>query len=409
MWTRVQLKEKAKQALNNNYWKVVLVSLLVGVIGCGAAATSSSINFNSNSTINGSTDIYGDSLFDDSFYYEDEAGISGDEAFDDDIGYSDLYENPNVSDAYWEGYYDGYFGNSQSDDTNDYLNGYKDGKLDEKAKNEFGEAFDNGVSDDVVDDFDLFEGFDDFDMGLLAGMAIVLFIILIIALIIGAAIALAYNAFIFNPLEVGTNRFFFKTLNEKAEIKEVAFAFDKNYKNVAKILFIRDLKILLWSLLFVIPGIIKSYEYLMMPYLLAENPNLTKEEAFRLSKQMMSGNKWNAFVLGLSFIGWNLLSGMTLGIVGIFYVEPYKNLTYAALYEELSAINGYPARAAAAQPNAENPYMQYNYYTQQQAPEYVQPESDEFEEAVVSQPEQAEYENTDVDELPEESAQNTLE
>ncbi|MBP3451705.1 MAG: hypothetical protein J6J73_02820, partial [Agathobacter sp.] len=87
MWTRVQLKEKAKQALNNNYWKVVLVSLLVGVIGGGAAATSSSINFNSNSTINGSTDIYGDSLFDDSFYYEDEAGISGDEAFDDDIGY----------------------------------------------------------------------------------------------------------------------------------------------------------------------------------------------------------------------------------------------------------------------------------------------------------------------------------
>lgn len=348
MWTRVQLKEKAKQALNNNYWKVVLVSLLVALIGGGTAMNLSFTNqFNANPSMGGESGFY----FDDSFYYEEDFS---------DGGYSEQYQNPEVSDAYWEGYYDGYFGNSQSDDSKDYLAGFQDGELDKASENEFGETFDGETS---VDENNLFEEFDDFDMGLLAGMAVVLVIILIIALIIGLAIGLAYNAFIFNPLEVGTNRFFFKSLNEKAEIKEVAFAFDNNYKNVAKILFIRDLKILLWSLLFVIPGIIKSYEYLMMPYLLAENPNLAKDEAFRLSKQMMSGNKWNAFVLGLSFIGWNLLSGMTLGIVGIFYVEPYKNLTYAALYEELSAINGYPARAAAQQ-DVENPYAQYNYYTQ---------------------------------------------
>ena len=77
--------------------------------------------------------------------------------------------------------------------------------------------------------------------------------------------------------------------------------------------------------------------------MLAENPNLTKEQAFAQSKQMMNGQKWEAFVLDLSFIGWDLLSAMTLGILSIFYVEPYRNLTFAALYEELSLVHGRPA------------------------------------------------------------------
>lgn len=86
---------------------------------------------------------------------------------------------------------------------------------------------------------------------------------------------------------------------------------------------------------FIIPGIVKSYEYQMIPYLLADNPQMTKEEAFAESKRMMQGQKWNAFVLDLSFIGWDILSGMTMGILGIFYVQPYKDGTHAALYEAL--------------------------------------------------------------------------
>ena len=73
----------------------------------------------------------------------------------------------------------------------------------------------------------------------------------------------------------------------------------------------------------------------MIPYLLAENPQMTKEQAFAESKQMMQGQKWRAFVLDLSFIGWDILSGMTLGILGIFYVQPYIEATHAALYERL--------------------------------------------------------------------------
>ena len=66
-----------------------------------------------------------------------------------------------------------------------------------------------------------------------------------------------------------------------------------------------------------------------------ELPQMTKEEAFAESKRMMQGQKWNAFVLDLSFIGWDILSGMTMGILGIFYVQPYKDGTHAALYEAL--------------------------------------------------------------------------
>ena len=124
-------------------------------------------------------------------------------------------------------------------------------------------------------------------------------------------------------------------MNGNANVKEVAFAYDNNYKNVAKTLFFRDLYITLWTLLFIIPGIVKSYEYRMMPYLLAENPAMPKEQAFAISKQMMDGQKWDVFVLDLSFLGWNILSIFTMGILSIFYVTPYINMTNAALYESL--------------------------------------------------------------------------
>ena len=74
----------------------------------------------------------------------------------------------------------------------------------------------------------------------------------------------------------------------------------------------------------------------MIPYIMAEHPEMTKEQAFALSKQMMSGQKWKTFVLDLSFIGWEILSVCTLGILSIFYVEPYRFMTNAALYERLA-------------------------------------------------------------------------
>ena len=97
----------------------------------------------------------------------------------------------------------------------------------------------------------------------------------------------------------------------------------------------------------------------MIPYLLAENPELTEEEAFRYSRQMMYEQKLETFVLDLSFIGWDLLSGITVGIVGLFYVQPYANLTNAALYDTLSTNHGHPGRVTATQEEWRNTYTEY--------------------------------------------------
>lgn len=74
---------------------------------------------------------------------------------------------------------------------------------------------------------------------------------------------------------------------------------------------------------------------MMIPFLLAENPQMNRKEAFEKSRQMMKGNKWAAFVLDLSFIGWSLLGIITFGLVNIFFTGPYQYLTQSQLYFRL--------------------------------------------------------------------------
>jgi uncharacterized membrane protein len=159
-----------------------------------------------------------------------------------------------------------------------------------------------------------------------AGFLVVLFAV---------AFFIGLEAFLFNPLEVGCACFFRNNLSEPAVLSDVGYAFDSDYMNIVKIMFLRDLKILLWSLLFIVPGIVKAYEYQMIPYLLSEDRLMTKEEVFAESRQLMDGQKLNSFVLDLSFLGWNLLSIVTLGILSVFFVMPYMNATHAALYVRL--------------------------------------------------------------------------
>ena len=110
---------------------------------------------------------------------------------------------------------------------------------------------------------------------------------------------------------------------------------NKKLKNTIITMFTMEIFINLWSLLLIVPGVIKSYEYRMIPYILSENPNISRKRAFEISKNMMNGNKWDTFILDLSFIGWNLLSLLTLGILSIFYVNPYVESTNAELYAYL--------------------------------------------------------------------------
>ena len=152
-----------------------------------------------------------------------------------------------------------------------------------------------------------------------------------------ALIGIAISIFLENPLLIGCYKFFINCKKDGENLNDIVMTFKNGYMNVVLTEFLRGLFTFLWSMLFVIPGIIKGYEYMMIPYLLADNPQMDREEAFAKSKEMMDGNKWKAFVLDLSFFGWGLLSACTCGILYIFYVGPYIHLTKAELYHALKA------------------------------------------------------------------------
>ena len=174
----------------------------------------------------------------------------------------------------------------------------------------------------------------------------------IIAVVVGGVMIVSalLGIFLFNPLEVGGCRFFMENSEYQPTVGRLGFAFQKGmYGKTVLTLFLRKLFIGLWSLLLIVPGIVKAYEYRMVPYLLADDPNMTRQDAFRLSKELMYGQKWNTFVLDLSFLGWSLLSLCTCGLLAIFYVNPYVQATNAELFLELkreyfaSRQNAYPS------------------------------------------------------------------
>ena len=148
---------------------------------------------------------------------------------------------------------------------------------------------------------------------------------------IASILGILYTIFIGNVIVVGKSRYFIKNHDVNPELGEIFSGFKGNYLNVVKIMFLMNLKILLWLFLFIVPGIIKAYEYSMIPYLLAENPNLSASQAFSLSKQMTTGQKMDLFVLDLSFLGWIILGLICCGI-GILFLQPYPEATRAEVY-----------------------------------------------------------------------------
>lgn len=261
MWSRSELKSRAKEILNTNYWKAVLVSLIFSFVGGGSGGGGSSSASSSSSGSSPSTS-------------------SGSFASSDELS------------------------------------------------------------------------------ALFVGMTVIFIIVGIIIIF-----SLVLSIFVFTPLYVGCQRYFVLCGKQPTSLDEVVFAFSNSYLNIVKIMFFKNLYTFLWTLLLIIPGIIKGYEYRMIPYLLAENPNIDMKEAFSLTKQMMDGDKANAWVLDLSFIGWNLLGALTCCILNIFYVNPYQNLTNAQLYEALKMkISGpsntdYSYRKPSSEDQTVNPYL----------------------------------------------------
>ena len=262
MWTRQGVKKRGKKAFTLNYWKCVLVAVILSMI---VSASGSSFNGGSFSI-----PAFRERIHEQDFDVTDPTEIIDDITDPDSDFYLDI----------------------DPDDKHDLAN-------------------------------------------FTIGMFIVLFVIVLVLSLFISAIVLAVKYFLLIPFEYGCRKFFRKNLEEPAKLKNLVYVFDSHYKNVVKTAFLRDLFIFLWSLLFLIPGIIKSYQWRLVPYIMSENPTMNYKDALAESRRLMHGNKWKSFLLDLSFIGWDILSLFTWGFLGVFYVEPYKASTDAALYETL--------------------------------------------------------------------------
>ena len=268
MWTRKSVKQKGKKAFFGNFWKCVLVAIILSIT-LGAASSG----FSSGSSI--------------------------------PTTFSNYVNNRNS-------------GSGSGSSTITYTD-------------------DEGESHEVTFDIDLADpaSVDQDEVNFLVGTFLAVLAIGFVIYVIISIFVLAFKYVLLIPFEYGCRKFFRKNLDEPAKLSNIVYVFDSHYKNIVKTAFLTDLFIWLWSLLFIVPGIIKAYQYRLVPYIMSENPNMSFRDAQAESARLMHGNKWKSFVLDLSFIGWDILSLFTWGILEIFFVGPYKASTDAALYESI--------------------------------------------------------------------------
>ena len=168
------------------------------------------------------------------------------------------------------------------------------------------------------------------------------FILASLPIIITAALFMAVIYFVLGSfIGVGYAKFNLNLVDRNKASFENLFEYFSNWKTTTITRLLRALYTFLWSLLFIIPGIVAGFSYAMTEYILAENPDLTPDEAIQASKSMMMGNRWRLFCLQFSFIGWDILASLAFGI-GHLWLTPYKQAAYAAFYREVSGTEFYP-------------------------------------------------------------------
>ncbi|HEX3038031.1 MAG TPA: DUF975 family protein [Oscillospiraceae bacterium] len=184
------------------------------------------------------------------------------------------------------------------------------------------------------------------------------------------------NIFILIPLIIGMMRFFVQNRFGHTQYDNVFSGFRQGYGSSVLTTFVTYLFIALWSLLLIVPGIIKALQYSMVPFILSDNPNIDGSRARQISRTMTDGEKGAIFVLGLSFIGWalipsivgsifdyfNPLLGMIISSVGMLFLYPYITATFTELYVFLRdrAIQSgmvHPAELNLLPPQEQQPQM----------------------------------------------------
>ncbi len=119
------------------------------------------------------------------------------------------------------------------------------------------------------------------------------------------------------------------------QLESMFTVYRDNFLKAFLVPLLQGLFVFLWSLLFVIPGVIMAYAYSMAIYVANDNPELSAMDAIRKSRELMDGHKWDLFVLDLSFIGWIFLCLLTFGI-GFFFLAPYIEMAHVEFYRELT-------------------------------------------------------------------------
>ena len=124
--------------------------------------------------------------------------------------------------------------------------------------------------------------------------------------------------------------------NKKVRVNTLFSGF-KRYEFYTMVYLLFLLKLIIGTIIFIIPGLIAKYRYQLVPFVIADNPNITNPaDVLNKCKILMEGNKWRLFTLQMSFIGWWFLSVLTFGI-GFLWLVPYMNVTFAKLYDDISS------------------------------------------------------------------------
>lgn len=173
-------------------------------------------------------------------------------------------------------------------------------------------------------------------------------IIVTVLLVLAAVFAIAFIAgsiygMFSSIIQAGYCSFNLKLIDYEEPAFRDLFSQFRNAKSIIVAYLLRFAFELIGYMLFIVPGIIISYNYAMVPYILADDPTVSAKEALRMSKEMMYGNRWRLFCLQFSFIGWILLTVLSFG-VGSIWLTPYQNAALASFYRELvpAKIDGIP-------------------------------------------------------------------
>ncbi len=154
--------------------------------------------------------------------------------------------------------------------------------------------------------------------------SVVAIIVAIVQIVLGCIVMVGYACFNLDLVD-----------GEELSVQTL-FKYFPQWKTMLVAGLLQGLYVILWTLLFIIPGIIAAYRYSMTSYILAENPEMGASEAIDRSKELMKGNKWRLFCLHFSFIGWGILCTFTLGI-GNLWLTPYMEAAGAAFYRDITA------------------------------------------------------------------------